>query len=125
MQTFQSFSFLSSKNPQKTDRLCTKFSSNPIKRCRGATISGLVPPFSVAPSLSLPYLRSWIMTNRMVNNSVDYYPSHSGLTSRINTLIILYITWDFMYFSRMVAQFSLKPVYPSRVGDNFQIYGTQ
>ena len=54
----------------------------------------------------------------------DYQPISSGLSLRISLLIVLY-TLQVLSLSRLIVKFSLKQVYPTIFGRDFQIYDIQ
>ena len=68
------------------------------------------------------YLNPHVRINKLINeHTVYYHPTPSGLTSRISP----HISIDSLgiYLFRIFAEFVLKPVYPTMVGDDFQVYG--
>ena len=88
------------------------------RTCRVASIPffKIVSPFSVILSFSenISTARS---TNNGKRNSFDYHPSPSGLTSMIHRLLRA------LSLLRTFAEFSVKPIYPNMVLENFQILG--
>ena len=57
----------------------------------------------------------------MINEyTVDYHPSPSELTERIQPQTFLW-NQNGVYLSRMSLEFSLKPAYPNIVAEKFQI----
>ena len=88
--------------------------SLPIQVCRGAYI----PYFKInAPIFQCSlffeeYLHPQVRINKMGNkHTVNYHPSPSQLTSRIQPLIFLQ-TLKGVYLSIIFLEFFLKPVYP-------------
>ena len=57
-------------------------------------------------------------------HSADHHPCPSGLTSADTPSDISIGSLGF-YLSRIFVEFSVKPVYPTMVDENFQIYGIQ
>ena len=55
-------------------------------------------------------------------NSLDYHPCPSRLASRIHPFIFLLTSLGFSSLSRMLVKFSLKLLYSTICGTNFQIY---
>ena len=103
-RAFKSY-ILSPKINEKVDRLCMKFLQLPIQVWRGAHILyfKIKAPIFWCPLFFEEYLKPQVRINKMVNNyTVDYQPSLSGLTSRIQPAIFI---WT-----------------PSMGGKNFQIY---
>ena len=78
------------------------------------------PLFLLTP-LFWGYLNSQVRINKIVNGP-DYHPCPSRLTSRVHPFIF-HITYEALSLSRMLAAFSLKLLYSTMCGKNFQIYG--
>ena len=78
------------------------------------------PLFLLTP-LFWGYLNSQVRINKRVNRP-DYHPCPSRLASRIYPFIF-HIIYEALSLSRMLAAFSLKLLYSTMCGKNFQIYG--
>ena len=75
-------------------------------------------PIFCCPILSENYLNPQVKINKMVNKpTVDYHPSPSQLTSRINPLMFLWIPKGFVYLSGIYLEFFPKPVYSTAVAE--------
>ena len=79
-----------------------------------------LPCLFLSAHLFIGYLNSQARINNMVN-TLDYHPCPSRLASRI-ILSYFYKLPRTLSLSRMLVEFSLKPLYSTMCGKNFQIY---
>ena len=110
--------------PQNKIKLHDIYFNPPMQAYKGTSIPHfkINAPFSFCP---LQYLIACISINKMVKeHTVDYHPSPSVLTSRIHRFIF---TWTLkaLPLSKTFVEFSIKPLYPTMAGGDFQIYGVQ
>ena len=123
-RTFTSyFVFVTEKQQKKQTCSAWSFLQPPIQLCRTVYIPyfKINAPIFFCPLFFEEYLNPQIRINIMVNeHTVNYHPCCFGSTSRIHLLIFLWTPW-WLITLQNISWIFFKPVYPTIVGQNFQI----
>ena len=121
--------FSSPRTIRKQTDSAWNFLQPPIQVCRSAYISYFkitpAPIFCWAPSFwkNASILRSGSTKEMVKKHTADCHPSPSELTSRIHPLIFLWTPKGCIY--PIFLEFFLKPGYPTKVVEKFQILGVK